>query len=293
MARPFRIGATGDPGCASNRANHPDSETGRAAVNVQDEQNPSAHPKLFRASDSAVDPAEHCHCSGIQRGDEMLGVLGTRGPRVNSVRTVPSDVPYDVPVRDLLRAGLTGRSRCVRPSELRRSRSGFSSRNGIPARAASAAAAGSNKELPTVALAKICIVSPLHAGEQTSWGRRIGIAIACLGALALAGFVGAVVGPHFKAASTSSTATTSLHRLSTTTSTVVHSSVKVLVANGTQKPNAAGHFTQQLQQSGEMLHSGGQYVRGVDDDDLLRPVAATAAALIASELACRRQRSNQ
>jgi len=142
-----------------------------------------------------------------------------------------------------------------------------------------------------VALSKICIVSPLHAYERTSWGRRIGIAIACLGALALAGFVGAVVGPHFKAASTSgtattsSTATTSLHGLSTTTSTVVHSSVKVLVANGTQKPNAAGHFTQQLQQSGWNVSTPGNSTSAASTTTIYyAPSQQQAAALIASEL---------
>lgn len=128
-------------------------------------------------------------------------------------------------------------------------------------------------------------MSPLHAYDRTSWGRRIGIAIACLGALALAGFVGAVVGPHFKTATTSSTATTSLHRLSTTTSTVVHSSVKVLVANGTQKPNAAGHFTQQLQQSGWNVSTPGNSTSAASTTTIYyAPSQQQAAALIASEL---------
>jgi hypothetical protein len=72
----------------------------------------------------------------------------------------------------------------------------------------------------------------------------------CLVALALAGFVGSVVGPHFKVIGTSPTTSTSPRLPSTTTSTVAHSSVKVLVANGTQEPNAAAHFTQQLQLQG-------------------------------------------
>ena len=93
------------------------------------------------------------------------------------------------------------------------------------------------------------MVGPLHS-QRSSWGRRIGFAVVWLGSLALAGFVGSVVGPHFKAASTSSTTSTSLHPRSTTTSTVAHASVKVLVANGTQEPNAAAHFTQLLQQQG-------------------------------------------
>ena len=76
------------------------------------------------------------------------------------------------------------------------------------------------------------------------------MAVGLLGALVVAGYVGSVVGPHFKASSAPSTTSTSTHPSSTTTSTVAHSSVKVLVANGTQEPNAAGHFAQQLQQQG-------------------------------------------
>src|ERR1700680_891242 len=93
-------------------------------------------------------------------------------------------------------------------------------------------------------------MSAQHAYRQTSWSRRIGITIVCLGALAFAGFIGSVVGPHFKSASTSSTTTTSVPPPSTTTSTIAHSSVKILVANGTQEPNAGAHFAQQLQQQG-------------------------------------------
>jgi len=78
----------------------------------------------------------------------------------------------------------------------------------------------------------------------------MGLAVGCVGALALAGFVGSVVGPHFKATSTSPTTSTSTPPPSTTTSTVPHSSVKILVANGTQEPNAASHFAQQLQEQG-------------------------------------------
>lgn len=70
--------------------------------------------------------------------------------------------------------------------------------------------------------------------------------------LAAAGYVGSVVGPHFKssAAPAASTTTTSKPPPSTTTSTIAHSSVSVVVANGTQQPNAAGHFSQILQQQG-------------------------------------------
>lgn len=69
-------------------------------------------------------------------------------------------------------------------------------------------------------------------------------------ALALAGYVGSVVGPHFKGTSSLPTTVDSTRQPSTTTSTVVHATVKVLVTNGTQEPNAAAHFTQRLQQQG-------------------------------------------
>ena len=86
----------------------------------------------------------------------------------------------------------------------------------------------------------------------SSWGRRFGIVLALVVALAVAGYVGSVVGPHFKSngASTSSTTTTSAQQGSTTTTTTPHASVKVLVANGTQESNAAAHFTQILQKQG-------------------------------------------
>jgi hypothetical protein len=85
----------------------------------------------------------------------------------------------------------------------------------------------------------------------SSWGRRFGIAVVLVVALAVAGYVGSVVGPHFKsnAASTSATTTTSAPHSSTTTTTP-HANVKVLVANGTQEPNTAAHFSQILQQQG-------------------------------------------
>ena len=128
-------------------------------------------------------------------------------------------------------------------------------------------------------------MSPLHAYRQTSWARRIGIAIVCLGALAIAGFVGSVVGPHFKTASTSSTTTTSLHPVSTTTSTVAHSSVKILVANGTQEPNAGAHFAQQLQQQGWSVSVPQNTTSAASTTTIYYALSQQpAAALVASEL---------
>jgi LytR cell envelope-related transcriptional attenuator len=115
--------------------------------------------------------------------------------------------------------------------------------------------------------------------------RGIAIFVACLGALALAGFVGSVVGPHFKDATTSSTTTTSTHALSTTTSTIAHSSVKVLVANGTSEPNAAGHFAQKLQQQGWNVGTPQNATSTASTTTIYySPSQQQAAALVASEL---------
>jgi len=128
-------------------------------------------------------------------------------------------------------------------------------------------------------------VGPLHSHQQSSWGRRLGLGLVCLGALALAGYAGSVVGPHFKATSTSTTTTASTHPSSTTTSTVAHSSVRVLVANGTQEPNAAGHFTQQLQQQGWNV-SIPQNTTSAASKTMVyyAPSQQQAAVLVASEL---------
>jgi LytR cell envelope-related transcriptional attenuator len=115
--------------------------------------------------------------------------------------------------------------------------------------------------------------------------RGIGIFVACLGALALAGFVGSVVGPHFKGATASSTTTTSTRPLSTTTSTVAHSSVKVLVANGTSEANAAGHFAQKLQQQGWNVGTPQNATSTASTTTIYyAPTQQQAAALVASEL---------
>src|ERR1700722_12565258 len=96
-------------------------------------------------------------------------------------------------------------------------------------------------------------VSSMHSYQGgSSWGRRFGVAVLLVVALAVAGYIGSVVGPHFKsnASADSATTTTSTHPSSTTTTAVPHASVKVLVANGTQEANTAAHFSQILQQQG-------------------------------------------
>jgi hypothetical protein len=111
------------------------------------------------------------------------------------------------------------------------------------------------------------------------------LTLAFLVALALAGYVGSVVGPHFKATSTSTTTPPSGHPLSTTTSTVAHSKVTVLVANGTQEPNAAGHFAQQLQQQGWNVSTPKNTTSAAPSTTIYyAPSQQQAAALIASEL---------
>lgn len=107
----------------------------------------------------------------------------------------------------------------------------------------------------------------------------------CLIALALAGFVGSVVGPHFRATSNSPTTATSTRPPSTTTSTVAHSSVKVLVANGTHEPNTAGHFTQQLQQQGWNVAAPQNTTSAASTTTVYyAPSQQQAAMLVASEL---------
>lgn len=111
------------------------------------------------------------------------------------------------------------------------------------------------------------------------------MALAFLAALAVAGYVGSVVGPHFKTASTTTTTPPSARPPSSTTSTVAHSSVTVLVANGTQEPNAAGHFAQQLQQQGWNVSVPKNTTSAASSTTIYYgPSQQQAAALIASEL---------
>jgi hypothetical protein len=115
----------------------------------------------------------------------------------------------------------------------------------------------------------------------------LGIALLALVALAVAGYVGSVVGPHFKKASaSSSTTTTSAHAAaSSTTSTVAHSSVKVVVANGTQQANTAGHFAQLLQLQGWNVAAPQNTTAAAATTTVFyAPSQQPAATLIASEI---------
>src|SRR5487761_235470 len=130
---------------------------------------------------------------------------------------------------------------------------------------------------------KLSIVGPLHSYPREPQGRRIGVIIAAVVALVLAGYIGSVVGPHFKSGSSSTTTTVSRLPPTTTTSTVAHASVKVLVANGTQEPNAAGHFTQLLQQQGWSVGTPTNSTASASTTTVYyAPSKQQAAALVAS-----------
>jgi hypothetical protein len=128
-------------------------------------------------------------------------------------------------------------------------------------------------------------VGPLHSYPRDPQGRRIGIIIAGVLALALAGYIGSVLGPHFKSGSSSTTTTTLVAPPTTTTSTIAHASVKVLVANGTQEPNTAGHFTQLLQQQGWNVGTPTNSTTAASTTTVYyAPTKQQAGALIASEI---------
>jgi hypothetical protein len=128
-------------------------------------------------------------------------------------------------------------------------------------------------------------VGPLHSYPRDPQGRRIGIIIAGILALALAGYIGSVLGPHFKSGSSSTTTTTLVAPPTTTTSTIAHASVKVLVANGTQEPNTAGHFTQLLQQQGWNVGTPTNSTTAASTTTVYyAPAKQQAGALIASEI---------
>lgn len=132
---------------------------------------------------------------------------------------------------------------------------------------------------------KLSIVGPLHSYPREPSGKRIGIIIAAVAALVLAGYIGSVVGPHFKSGSTPSTTTALTLPPSTTTSTIAHASVKVLVANGTQEPNTAGHFTQLLQQQGWNVGTPQNTTSSASTSTIYyAPAKQQAAALVASEI---------
>jgi hypothetical protein len=104
-------------------------------------------------------------------------------------------------------------------------------------------------------------------------------------ALVLAGYIGSVVGPHFKSSSSSTTTTTRVPPPTTTTSTIAHASVKVLVANGTQEPNTAGHFTQLLQQQGWNVGTPTNSTQAAATTTVYyAPSKQQGAALVASEI---------
>jgi|SRR5271166_3678834 len=79
--------------------------------------------------------------------------------------------------------------------------------------------------------------------------RRLGLFVVSVAALIAAGFAGALINQHLNDRH-QTVATSTTQPRSTTTTTVPHSGVTVLVANGTLQPGAAAHFTQILQAQG-------------------------------------------
>jgi hypothetical protein len=109
--------------------------------------------------------------------------------------------------------------------------------------------------------------------------------VASVVALALAGYIGSVLGPHFKGSSTPTTTTATTLAPAATTSTVAHASVKVVVANGTQMANTAGHFTQLLQQQGWNVGSPQNSTTSATTTTIYyAPSKQPSAAIIASEI---------
>jgi hypothetical protein len=133
-------------------------------------------------------------------------------------------------------------------------------------------------------------VSGLHSYQRESYppeggGRRFAIVVASVVALALAGYIGSVLGPHFKGSSTPTTTTATTVPPVATTSTVAHASVKVVVANGTQMANTAGHFTQLLQQQGWNVGSPQNSTTSASTTAIYyAPSKQPSAAIIASEI---------
>ncbi len=128
-------------------------------------------------------------------------------------------------------------------------------------------------------------MSSLHSDGRSSWGSRLAIALVGLVALVLAGYVGSVVGPHFTTSSTPATTSTVTPPPSTTTSTIPHASVKVLVVNGTQASNAAGHFAQLLGQQGWTIAPPQNATSAATATTIYyAPSKEQAASIIAAEL---------
>jgi hypothetical protein len=84
----------------SNQAHHPNSETGRAAVNVRDGLNPPTLPKLFRPSVAVVDPfpiiADRAQFRSSQR---PVARRDSAWNRQRKVRWVASSFPWAKPAR--------------------------------------------------------------------------------------------------------------------------------------------------------------------------------------------------
>jgi hypothetical protein len=116
--------------------------------------------------------------------------------------------------------------------------------------------------------------------------RRLGLFAVFLVSLVAAGFAGALFSGHLNQNSdTHTVVTTRSPSLSTTTTTLPHASVKVLVANGTQQNGAAAHLTQVLQAQGWSMSTPINTTSQVSATTVyFAPTKHPEAAFIASEL---------
>jgi hypothetical protein len=116
--------------------------------------------------------------------------------------------------------------------------------------------------------------------------RRLGLFVVFLVALVAAGFAGALLSGHLNQNNGTQTAvTTRSTALSTTTTTLPHASIKVLVANGTQTNGAAAHVTQVLQAQGWSMSTPTNSTSQASATTVYyAPTRQPEAALIASEL---------
>jgi hypothetical protein len=115
---------------------------------------------------------------------------------------------------------------------------------------------------------------------------RLGIFALFVVALVTAGFAGALFSGHLNQnSSTETVVTTGSTPLSTTTTTLPHASVKVLVANGTQQNGAAAQLTQVLQAQGWSMSTPTNTTSQVSTTAVyFAPTKQPEAALIASEI---------
>jgi len=130
-----------------------------------------------------------------------------------------------------------------------------------------------------------------HGGPQVAFGKAIALVVVAV----VLGIILLQVGsrsPQISATGTttptttaSGSTTTTKPVATTTTTTVPHSSVSVLVANGTTTPNAAGDFTKELQGQGWNMQPAADTTTPVSASAVYyAPGQQAAAATIAAGL---------